>query len=233
MASERLPGKALADIGGTPLLAVMVARLQLSQFADVVVATTELPEDDPIADVAGRLGVACVRGSTDDLLSRHLAAANYTQADVLGICGADDPLIDGRTFDLVFEAMQRPVWIGETVSTTHTKYARTRGWPFGLEVYAVDRPSLELAYRVASGFDRAEVVSWWEGNMRAAEVAAPPEIADRVYRLTVDEQPDLELHRRIFAELPWNTTIPGVVALLDAHPEWAHMNAGVVQRFMW
>src|SRR5215213_6388455 len=76
MGSRRLPGKMLADVGGRPLLARLVERIRPAQTLDaIVVATTRLPEDDAIADLAGRLGAGCSRGAVGDVLDRLYEAA--------------------------------------------------------------------------------------------------------------------------------------------------------------
>ncbi len=75
LGSTRLPGKALADLGGRPLLAVLLDRLRAATTVDeVVVATTEDAADDEIEAVATAAGVRVVRGSTDDVLSRFVLA---------------------------------------------------------------------------------------------------------------------------------------------------------------
>lgn len=224
MGSERLPGKVLAPICDRPMLAWQLLRLQSSRRASVVLATTQEAEDDPVADLADRLGVPCVRGSTDDLMSRHLAAATFTGADVVGICGADDPLLNGALFDLAFERFAQ----GDV------EYVRTVGWPLGLAVHVVSTAGLTEAFRDATDpIDRAEVVSWWQRQHRPSADIPAPDPERRDYRLTVDEAPDLALHRVIFERLGWNCSIPDVCAFLDAKPALAAMNRGIAQRWTW
>ncbi|HEY5154246.1 MAG TPA: hypothetical protein VIJ47_05895, partial [Acidimicrobiales bacterium] len=77
MGSTRLPGKVLTELGGRPMLALMLARLAplVGPVVDeVVVATSDRPQDDPVATAAGAAGAGVVRGSEHDVLSRFRAA---------------------------------------------------------------------------------------------------------------------------------------------------------------
>jgi spore coat polysaccharide biosynthesis protein SpsF len=58
MGSVRLPGKVLAQIGGRSVLAHCIERLRLHSGLPVVVATTELPDDDRLAAEAACLGAS-------------------------------------------------------------------------------------------------------------------------------------------------------------------------------
>ncbi len=69
MGSTRLPGKALADLGGRPILGRVLDRTRLADsLAMVGVATTTDERDDPIAAFCAAEGVPCHRGPVDDVL---------------------------------------------------------------------------------------------------------------------------------------------------------------------
>src|ERR1044071_575658 len=73
--SSRLPGKVLLCAAGAPLLQRMVERVCAARTpSEVVVATTTLPCDDEICDIARTAGVAWVRGHETDCLDRHVTA---------------------------------------------------------------------------------------------------------------------------------------------------------------
>ena len=62
LGSTRLPGKALLEIAGRPMVAHVVARAAATPGVDrVVLATTVNREDDALADFARSAGLACVR----------------------------------------------------------------------------------------------------------------------------------------------------------------------------
>ena len=101
MGSTRLPGKVMLPLLGEPALTLVLRRLGRARTLDeVVVATTPLPEDDPIVELAERTGHRVVRGSETDVLDRYLAAARATDAGVIVRITSDCPLIDPAVVDL-------------------------------------------------------------------------------------------------------------------------------------
>ena len=108
--SERLPGKVLLPLLGEPMLVHVVRRVSRAASLDAtVVATTTLPADDAIADLAAGNRWRIARGSESDLLDRYLAAARENDADVIVRITSDCPLIDPSLIDDV-------VTTGETVN---------------------------------------------------------------------------------------------------------------------
>ena len=100
MTSTRFPGKVLAPVLGKPLLAYQIERLQRAKSADLVVmATTNEPTDDPVAELAESMGCVVFRGSEDDVLDRYLQAARVADADTIVRITADCPLIDPAIID--------------------------------------------------------------------------------------------------------------------------------------
>jgi len=76
MTSSRLPGKVLMDICGKPALEHLVDRLkQVEALDEIVIATTNNVDDDPVHALAGQLDVLYYRGSESDVLGRVLGAA--------------------------------------------------------------------------------------------------------------------------------------------------------------
>ena len=52
------------------------------------------PVDRPIADLAARVGLPCVKGHPTDLLDRHVAVARATGAEAIVKIPSDCPLVD-------------------------------------------------------------------------------------------------------------------------------------------
>ncbi len=71
MGSTRLPGKVMADLGGSPLLYRVVERARRARgLSQVAVATTDQPADDRIAEACAAFGSGCFRGDENDVLDR-------------------------------------------------------------------------------------------------------------------------------------------------------------------
>lgn len=117
MGSSRLPGKVLMDIGGEPSLALLIRRcLKARKIDTVVVVTSEQPEDNAIEALAKRLGVACFRGSLNDVLKRFIDAAEaYGIDQIIRICG-DGPF---RVPELIDESYDQHRSEGNEYTDAH------------------------------------------------------------------------------------------------------------------
>jgi spore coat polysaccharide biosynthesis protein SpsF len=229
MGSTRLPGKSLADLGGSPLLDWSVERAKAAPGIDeVVVATSTLAEDDEIADHAGRHQIACVRGSADDVLARYALAVSQHPADVIVRITADCPFVD-------------PAIIERTIATVaDAEYASTSldgRYPRGLDVEAVRREVLETAAAEATDPAEREHVTLFiyrrPDRFRCRPVEAPDWARRSDLRFTVDEDADLALVRALVAGTGGTArTLTGVeiIRFLDDHPEIATLNRAVAHR---
>ena len=71
MASSRLPGKVLREVGGVPLLGHLLTRLEAcTTLGDIVVASTTNTADDAIEAYCRARGVAVFRGDEEDVMGR-------------------------------------------------------------------------------------------------------------------------------------------------------------------
>ncbi len=229
--SERLPGKVLADVAGRTMLERVVERSRRIEGVDcVVVATSDAPGDDAIADVCARRGWTVFRGSLADVLDRYVQAARMLDASHVLRVTADCPLLS-------WEEASRVVahHVSEGNDCTHNLGMFGSGLPRGTEVEAFTREALEISWQEGHEPHHREHVDEYvyEHPERFAirRVDAPAHLR-RDYRLTVDEQPDLDLVRAIYARLPddGDVSLEDVVALLDADPQLAATNAHVRQK---
>ncbi len=93
--STRLPGKALLDIAGKPMIQHVYERAQESGAESVVIAT----DSDEIAEVAERFGArVCMtlpeHQSGTERLSEAVEALEYEDDDIIVNVQGDEPLID-------------------------------------------------------------------------------------------------------------------------------------------
>ena len=149
--SSRLPAKALMPILGKPMLEQMVERIQRSRHIDqIVIATTELKEDDRLEALADRLGLGCFRGSENDVLGRMKGAVESANADLVVELLGDNPLVHGDLIDEVIE-FQAQGGFDYAVNVTHEQpYApkEVKKFPIGIRV-EVYKP--EVIVRSAAG----------------------------------------------------------------------------------
>lgn len=225
--STRLPAKVLADLGGRPVLEWVVRAARASaQIDEVIVATSTLPVDDVVADLADSLGAPVVRGSEGDVLSRFVAALDAHPADALVRLTADCPLLDPTLIDAVAGAWAAAPTI-DYVSTI-----LVRCLPRGMDIELVTARALRAVDGTAVGHDRVHVTSAIYADptaYRLLGLCVTPPASD--LRVTLDTPADLALLRALVAELPdappeWRD----VVAILRARPDLVAINASVVQK---
>jgi len=92
--STRLPGKALIDVNGKPLLSYLVNRIRSSVEIPVYICTSTNFQDDPLEKFAVKIGCKCFRGSEEDVLNRYFSCADKYGLDRMYIVYADEPFID-------------------------------------------------------------------------------------------------------------------------------------------
>jgi spore coat polysaccharide biosynthesis protein SpsF len=228
--SSRLPFKVLSDLSGQPMLARVVERVRAARRVDdVVVATSDSSTDDPLEALAVERKWSLVRGSLHDVLSRFQLAAERSQADVVVRITADCPFIDPDIIDRVVAAFHE--------ANPKVDYA-SNVWPVrtfarGLDTEVFSRRALDLSARDATAQPHREHVTQYV-LQNPALFTTINVVADRdtsKYRWTVDTEEDLRLAQLLYGGLH----APGfrtndVLALLDQHPEWAEINAGIKQK---
>jgi spore coat polysaccharide biosynthesis protein SpsF len=100
MASSRLPGKVLTQLGHQPVLEWMIKRVGRSKLIDqVIIATTTDASDDAVEAFCDENEVICVRGDMFDVLDRVFQAAKQNDADVIVRLTGDCPFIDPDMLD--------------------------------------------------------------------------------------------------------------------------------------
>lgn len=105
MSSSRLPGKVLADLAGAPMILRQIERLRRARRLDqIVVATSDRPDDDSLVEVLTAAGTPVFRGSLDDVLSRFIGAIDAfgAPAQIVRLT-ADCPLADPQVIDATLE----------------------------------------------------------------------------------------------------------------------------------
>jgi spore coat polysaccharide biosynthesis protein SpsF len=104
MSSTRLPGKSMMPLAGKPLVYRMVERLKNCRKVDeIVIATSDQPEDQLLIDLAKELNVSYFEGNLMDVRDRYLKAAEKFQADFIIRIPADNPMPDSNEIDKLIE----------------------------------------------------------------------------------------------------------------------------------
>ena len=228
MASTRLPGKVLAEVGGRSMLEQVCRRVARAEtIGRVLVATTTEPADEAIVAECGRIGLECFRGSEADVLDRYCRAAEAAEADVVVRITSDCPLIDPGVIDEVAGRFlaERPDYASNTL---------TRTWPRGLDTEAIAATALARAGRQATEpHQRSHVTPYVYEHpeaFRLLEVRGPGDNGDA--RWTVDQPEDLRFVREVYRRLGGSVTFTweDVMGLVAREPALAEINRDVHQK---
>lgn len=188
--SSRLPGKSmkLLDKKNT-ILHYVVSQLQHSELLDdIVIATTDLEEDDVIAKFAQENELKCFRGSEKDVLDRHYQCAKKFAFSTIVRIPSDKPLIDPQIVDEV-------VKVFSTLKYDYVSNFFPYTFPYGTEVEVLSFEALEKTWNMAKLPSEREHVTTYIYNhkdkFKIFNVINSENLSHLRYE--VDREKDLEL----------------------------------------
>ncbi len=224
MESERLPGKALLQIEGVPLLRRLCNRVAMSRLAHaLIVATSDEPEDWEIGNACRGWDLPVHHGPKMDLVARLLGAAEAHGLTALVRVTADNPLTDPEGVDALVSAYRA----GQS-DLVHNKHRR--GYPYGTGAEIVSVDALRrCAHLIADPGSREEFIGWMKtqtGVFRCVAINAPSNLIRPEYFLTVDYSEDVELFGSVYRHFKSDDGVPleRVLLYLDEHPDVARIN---------
>jgi spore coat polysaccharide biosynthesis protein SpsF len=233
MGSSRLPGKVLADLEGKPALTRLVERLRAARRLDgIVLATTTAPADDALAAWAAREGVACHRGSEEDVLKRVVEAQHAAGGEIAVEITGDCPLVCPDLVDLVIESFFANRC--DVASNSGPDF----GYPMGTDVQVFPLALLAEVERTIDDPAVREHVSLYfyehPERYRIVYLVAPPRWHAPRYRLQLDYPEDLRFIREVYRALePLHGPVFGIeeiMALLRRRPELVDINRHCVEK---
>ena len=225
--STRLPGKVLKPLGQSDVLSYVVERCRkIEGIQEVVVATSDLPQDDAIAKWCQERHVAYYRGSEQNVLSRFIEAAQPYQPDYIMRVTSDCPFVDYEmATDMVKELNEHPAEIVDI----------TKALPRGLAVELISYPALQRIANFELAERHREHVTYYayeyKEQFTRLSYEPPHSIQHESLRITLDTDEDYALCNAIanhFNDLLVSSA--DVVNYLLAHPEVAKLNAHIEQK---
>ena len=196
--STRLPGKALRQAKGRPLIGYVIARaLRISGLDALIVATTNLPHDDPLAEYVASQGIAVYRGEPRDVALRLLNSAKEFNGDYLVRLNADSPFLDPG---LIVQGIK---YCHDSAPDLVTNLLG-RTFPYGISVEVVRVATLRQVYtHMALPEDREHVTKYFYDHLQEFKAVTMQsqlkELADA--RLVVDTEDDFRMFEMIVEEL--------------------------------
>ena len=108
MGSKRLPKKVLQKVIRKPLLEIMLNRLNKSKNIDkIILCTTLKKEDDKLINFCKKNKLDFFRGSSENVMSRYLKAAEKFKIKTIVRLTADCPLVDPYLIDIMINKFKK------------------------------------------------------------------------------------------------------------------------------
>ena len=149
--STRLPGKALLDFFGEPLLFRVMERL-IKVPADEHILACDYDSFESFKPIAKKAGFRCMAGPKDDVLARFCAVISETGADVVLRATGDNPFLFAEAASLTLRRFE------ELQKTVKADYFTFTGLPHGSGVEAFSAAALLKAQNERLGaFEREHV----------------------------------------------------------------------------
>ena len=225
MGSSRLPDKTLMklDKKNTVLDFVINQLLHSKTIEKIVIATTNLKEDDVIENHVKNLKVDCFRGDPNDVLDRYYQCAKKYSFKTIVRITCDCPLLDPNIVDLVVDKYKNQKCDFAT-NTIH------RTFPYGTEVEVFSFETLEKTWKNAKmPFEREHVTPFIRDPQNGFKLTNTEHQKDLSHlRYTVDRVEDLKLVKEIVKNiLTRPILIQNILDLYKNKPEIFEINKNV------
>jgi len=226
MGSTRLPGKVLLPLNGISVLGHVVRRAAAAARVDrVVVATSELCEDDRIVEWCRDNAVNCSRGSATDVLARFVTTVGEWPCKTVVRITGDCPAVDPGTVDAVVCHLLDGDF--EYVSNLHPP-----SLPIGFDVEALPAQVLRKVAGVATLPSHREHVTLYIrekcDTFRFGNVSFGRVLTEG--RFVIDHPQDYDFFQRLYALIPDSIQLTSVYELLNLaalHPEISALNSSI------
>jgi spore coat polysaccharide biosynthesis protein SpsF len=229
MGSTRLPGKAMMDLAGKPLLYHVFQRIQATAGVDcIVLATCHGAENEGIIRLAESMGIQIFIGSEENVLERFYLASQQFGGDYIMRVTGDNPFTD-------------PGYAEQTIRTiieTGADLCYFPNLPLGTGVGMVTKNALDAAYEQSDQPHQWEhVTPYIKEHPEQFKIHVRDIVIDNPFsglRLTVDTPEDFEVAKKIYAGCYLGGPFPlhDVIHYIIMNPEIAAINSNIKQRPM-
>lgn len=228
ISSTRLPEKVIRPLLGKPMILRQIERLKrIEQLDLLILATSNDPSDDRLAEICASEDIECFRGNLDDVLDRfYLAALPYRPDYVVRLTG-DCPLADPEIIDRLITFFLEGGYDYSSNSLEPT-------FPDGLDAEIFRFSCLEEAWQEAALPSQREHVTPFihqqPARFRIGCMKSDVDLSG--LRWTVDEPVDFELVTRIYEALYQqnpNFLTSDIIKFLEQNPESCTINATITR----
>lgn len=215
--SVRLPAKVLLPVAGIPLV-VLAARRASNSGRDIIVATSQDPNDDRLAETIENYNLTCFRGSLDNTLERVVEAlAAYQDDTIVFRLTGDNVFPDGALLDELEQDFQN-----RTLDYLCCN-GEPSGLPYGLSVEVTRLQHLREAHHTTTDdHDREHVTPYIRRKFGETFFSKYKTRNQGTLRCTIDTLEDYLRVQNVFRSLsdpvtvPWADLVERLATLNDA-----------------
>ena len=225
MGSSRLPGKVLKKINGeVPMLKFQLDQLKYSKCIEkIVVATTNMEEDDEIVNFCKANDVECFRGESENVLDRYYQCAKKFNFSIILRIPSDKPLIDPEIVDEIIGKFDLEYY-------DYVSNFLTLSYPSGTEVEVLSSKTLESVWKKARLPSELEHVTRYihthQDEFNLLNIEYSKDLSNIGW--AVDRIEDLELVNEIVSKITKRPILMNdILELFGKEPSLAEINRNV------
>lgn len=222
MGSDRLPGKVMKELSGKSLLAHHVERLRaVSGLEGIFLATSSDPLNKRLIEEAERLGCGWYAGPEEDVVARHIKICQQEKSDGCIRVPGDSPFFDIESVAGFIAEFNHDYQDYIYVSNMTMRQGTVK-----------ELISLKALLEIHRHYQGPAVTLYIAENMnkfKTLGVRLEAGLCRPEYRLTIDDEKDLELAGKIYQALYQRRPLDlkEVYRWLDQNPEVAFINKNV------
>ncbi len=222
MGSSRLPGKIMKKLDKTnTILDFVINQTRNSRtIKKIVIATTNLPNDDIVEKFCKEKNILCFRGNENDVLDRYYQCAKKFSLDPIVRITADNPMIDPRIIDLAIEKFNENDF--DLVTTCHS-----RSFPYGISVEIFSFDALKKSWRKSKlQSEREHVVLYMHNNKNSFKIYDLLSSKNFTYiNCSIDNENDFSLVKKVVSKIKERPILmKHLIEIFQKNPELLEIN---------
>ena len=185
LGSSRLPKKMIKQFGEKTILDFILNRARnLDNWPNVILATTDLDQDDELEKIAKNHNIDTYRGSVDDVASRFIEAANKKNAKWINRLNGDNVFFDYEKINYAVKLVKTlpDVDLISNVSENHIP---------GFSVELVSRDVISRSYKKMNLFQKEHVTKFFYENHKNYNIHWLSNV-EKLSALAIDSIEDLD-----------------------------------------
>lgn len=229
--STRLKDKVVMPIPADSNISMLGRVIMRSKKAcdNVILATSELSEDDLTAEEALKYGAKVYRGSLDDVLLRYIGAAEKYNVERIVRITADCPCID---YNIIKKCIDEHI----NSKADYVSNVEKRTFPHGLDTEVVTLDALKKTDREEKDIRVREHVTWHvrkSDNFSKIDVVEDGGNNYSDIRITVDTNEDYALINLVYFMLGDDFTYKDIIQLFNNNSWLKELNKSVYQKYVF